>query len=138
MTLVQLAKDGLRCLTDIDATRLAEASLTRAFDVVVFNFPHTGEPNVEANQALLKGFLGSATTSLREKGRIAVTLKQTWPYTEWDLEACGASVGLKVVDAYPFPSQLLIGRGYTHTTTDNIPHKVEHLRSAKTVEFVCA
>ncbi|CAE7878096.1 UPF0617 protein [Symbiodinium microadriaticum] len=136
--LVQLAKDGLRCLTDIDATRLAEASLTGAFDVVVFNFPHTGEPNVEANQALLKGFLGSATTSLRGDGRIAVTLKQTWPYTEWELEACGASVGLRVVDAYPFPAQVLIERGYTHTTTDNIPHKVEHLHSARTVEFVRA
>ena len=26
--------------------------------------------------------------------------------------------------------------GYTHTTTDNIPHDVEHLQSAKTVEFL--
>ncbi|CAJ1399514.1 unnamed protein product [Effrenium voratum] len=98
--LVELARQGMCCLTSVDATEL---TLTEIFDIAVFNFPHTGQPSVEANQDLLQGFFGSVSKILSPGGRVAVTLKQTWPYSEWGLEACARRAGFKVADAYPFP-----------------------------------
>mmetsp|Transcript_60567 Transcript_60567/g.169169 ORF Transcript_60567/g.169169 Transcript_60567/m.169169 type:complete len:394 (-) Transcript_60567:152-1333(-) len=128
----QLRRQGVQCLTDVDATSLA---LAETFDVVVFNFPHTGEPSIERNRDLLRAFFRSAQTVLRKGGRVAVALKQTWPYSDWDLENCAAQEGFRVVDAYGFPAAVLRSHGYTHSTTDHIPHQVDFLESASTFEF---
>lgn len=130
--LQDLTRRGVRCHTDVDATTL---SLAEKFDVVVFNFPHTGEPSVEANIGLLRAFFRSAPGVLLPGGRVAVTLKQTWPYNEWALEASAAAEGLRVLDSYLFPARVLCENGYSHATTDYIPHQVDHLRSAKVFEF---
>lgn len=130
-----LIGSGAQIRTDVDATDLSSASLAEAVDVVVFNFPHTGEPSIEANQRLLQGFFKSARDVLRPGGRIAVTLKQTWPYSEWDISACSEAGGFQELDAYPFPARALHDCGYTHSTTDDIPHQVGFLQSARTFEF---
>lgn len=129
----RLRKQGVRCRTDVDATSLA---LVETFDVIVFNFPHTGEPSIERNQDLLKASFRSTRNVLRKGGRVAVALKQTWPYADWDLEECAMQEGFRVVDAYGFPAAVLRRYGYTHTTTDHIPHQVDFLESAKTFEFL--
>merc|ERR1712217_879801 len=103
-----------------------------SFDVVVFNHPHTGEPSIEQNQHLLKGFFHSAKKVVKAGARVAVTLKQTWPYSEWQLEACAREAGFVAQGRFDFPATALSRLGYTHVTTDNIPHKVEYLDSAKT------
>ena len=126
---------GMECRTDVDATSL---TFTESYDVVVFNFPHTGEPSIEANVTLLKRFFRSAVDLLLPGGIVAVSLKQTWPYSEWNLEGCAAMAGLQKGAAYLFPAETLLRHGYTHTTTDDIPHEVEHLEGAKTVEFIRA
>eukprot|EP00438_Fugacium_kawagutii_P003875 Skav215224 [mRNA] locus=scaffold341:240776:241771:+ [translate_table: standard] len=131
--LENLCNKGVLCRTDVDATSL---EFQETFDVVVFNFPHTGEPSIEANINLLKMFFQSAIAVLRPGGTVAVSLKQTWPYNEWDLEGCAETAGLQKHAAYLFPAKMLIQKGYTHSTTDHIPHNVEHLTLAKTVEFV--
>ena len=131
--LEDLKKKGVKCYTDVDATSL---TLEEDFDVVVFNFPHTGEPSIEANVRLLSKFFQSSIAVLRPGGTVAVSLKQTWPYSEWGLEECATAAGFKKRAAYLFHAKKLLQNGYTHTTTDDIPHAVEHLQSAKTVEFV--
>ena len=131
--LEELKKKGVKCYTDVDATSL---TLEEDFDVVVFNFPHTGEPSIEANVRLLRKFFESSVAVLRPGGTVAASLKQTWPYSEWDLEECASAAGFKEQAAYLFHAKKLLQNGYTHTTTDDIPHAVEHLQSAKTVEFV--
>ena len=124
---------GVQCRTDVDATSL---SFEEQFDVVVFNFPHTGEPSIEANVCLLKMFFESAKEILSPDGIVAVSLKQTWPYSDWDIEGCAETAGFQKHTAYLFPADKLHQNGYSHSTTDHIPHNVEHLQSAKTVEFV--
>merc|ERR1712129_274807 len=127
-----ISRQGVQCVTGVDATSLA---LGGTFDVIVFNFPHTGEPSIERNQALLKAFFRSAKNVLHEGGRVAVALKQTWPYSEWGLEECAMAESFHLVDAYGFPAAALQSHGYTHSTTDRIPHQVDFLESAKTFEF---
>jgi hypothetical protein len=88
----QLVKAGARVLHSVDATQLdrtfaslasassprsfsssflatpvAEKQLSpqRAFDVVVFNFPHTGLKNVSANRRLLTGVIHNLSPVLR-------------------------------------------------------------------------
>jgi len=128
----KLKDAGVDCRCDVDATRLA---LLGRFDVVVFNHPHTGEPSVEANRSLLEGFFGSAAEVLRPGGRAAVTVKQTWPYSDWDLEGCASGLGFHLAEAFPFPVAALQELGYEHATTDNIPHQVDALNTAKTFLF---
>ena len=99
--LEELEKKGVKCYTDVDATSL---TLEEDFDVVVFNFPHTGEPSIEANVRLLIKFkfFESSVAVLRPGGTVAVSLKQTWPYSEWGLEECANAAGFKKQAAYLF------------------------------------
>lgn len=141
--LERLLKTGVECHTDVDATSLS-AKFLRRFEVVMFNFPHTGQPSIEENQALLRGFFSCIARAVDSGGdeggqraemRVAVTLKQTWPYTEWDVEGCAAGEGLRLLCSHPFPADTLLLHGYQHETTDEIPHQVNHLGSARTFEF---
>lgn len=70
---------GVQCRTDVDARSLSFEDFEERFDVV-FNFPHTGEPSIEANISLLKMFFESAMAILCPGGIVAA-LKQTWPYS---------------------------------------------------------
>lgn len=129
---------GVRCMLHVDATVLNSLGFSDKFDVVVFNFPHTGEPSIERNRELLEAFFRSAETVLSNGGRIAVALKQTWPYSDWELDKCAALAGFSLASSCPFPVAALRGHGYSHTTTDDIAHQVEFLESAMTYEFVRA
>jgi len=124
---------GMHCLTDVDATRLAMDDL---FDVIVFNFPHNGEPSIERSQDLIRNLFRSARAVLQRGGHVAISLKQTWPYSEWNVEECAAASGFCLQKAYGFPVAQLQRHGYEHALTDNIPHQVSHLESAKTFEFL--
>ncbi len=65
-----------------------------AFDVVIFNFPHTGAGikdqalNIQSNQRLLLNFFQSVLISgvlAFPAGQIHVTLKKGEPYTQWNI-----------------------------------------------------
>lgn len=126
---------GVQCLTQVYAESLVGLG---TFDVIAFNFPHTGEPSVERNQDLLKALFKNSKGILKEGGRVAVTLKPTYPYSEWKLTDCAEAEGFMLSDHYGFPAAHLCKHGYTHTTTDRIPHQVEFLESAITYEFAYA
>eukprot|EP00961_Rhodomonas_salina_P290352 3923403-Rhodomonas_salina.1 len=77
-----------KVLFGVDATRLSESNLNLnlgKFDLVLFYFPHTGDPTVSSNQALVRGFLGSVLSVLEEGGEVEMALKTTEPYSKWDI-----------------------------------------------------
>lgn len=72
---------GVKLLHGVDATELESCQplkeLELMFDVVVFNFPHSGGKNkIQLNRELLRGFFVSVTTSglLSQRGEVHVTL----------------------------------------------------------------
>lgn len=78
----KLRASCVECLIDVDVTCFVQQGYDCRFDVAVINFPHTGEPAIEANGELLNSFFAFAGRLLRRGGRAAIALKQTWPYTE--------------------------------------------------------
>lgn len=68
---------GVRVLFGIDATNLKQHPILNSelFDKIIFNFPHVGgKMRIERNRELLKNFFVSAGRSLRNNGRVLVTL----------------------------------------------------------------
>jgi len=108
----ELNRAGATVQHSVDAMTLGQEGNTKCgknFDTIVFNFPHTGtdsglEASIEANQALLRGFLTTAPGLLAQKakggqtpGEIHVTLVNRYPYTAWKSEWIGESASLEEV-----------------------------------------
>lgn len=85
----------------VDATHAHAhfALRNRAFDRVVFNFPHAGagikdqERNRATNQALLRGTFASVAQLLAEDGEVHITLKRGEPYDSWNAVAIAKMAG---------------------------------------------
>ncbi|CAK9807200.1 Mitochondrial ribosome-associated GTPase 2 [Anthophora plagiata] len=72
-----LKNNGVRVLSDVDATNLKEHSIlrTQLFNKIVFNFPHVGgKMRIEKNRELLRLFFISASKLLTNNGQVLVTL----------------------------------------------------------------
>ena len=59
----------------------------RAFDRVIWNFPHTGEQRVHLNRNLIRDFLGKVPGILADGGHLYITLNWKPPYSLWNLNA---------------------------------------------------
>ena len=59
----------------------------RAFDRVIWNFPHTGEQRVHLNRNLIREFLEKVPGILSKSGRVYITLNWKPPYSLWNLDA---------------------------------------------------
>lgn len=53
-------KSGVCVKHSVDATALQKTFAEGSFQCCIFNFPHTGEQRVHANQAMLRAFFKSA------------------------------------------------------------------------------
>eukprot|EP00993_Chasmostoma_nieuportense_P004633 NODE_5290_length_674_cov_10.480804_g5127_i0.p1 GENE.NODE_5290_length_674_cov_10.480804_g5127_i0~~NODE_5290_length_674_cov_10.480804_g5127_i0.p1 ORF type:complete len:215 (-),score=75.44 NODE_5290_length_674_cov_10.480804_g5127_i0:30-644(-) len=115
-------------LCGVDATQLAaHPSLAgTTYDVIVFNFPHTGlqqhgvtakqvQQSVVSNRLLLLMFFCQAQKLLSPHGQVHVTMKRGTPYTDWQVEQQAQYAGLHLRGQHPFPAHLY--PGYHHKAT---------------------
>lgn len=107
---------------EVDATALHEVrEWAGHFDVVVFNFPHTGSGekdtvrNVDEHRELLARFLASAKEVLRPAGEVHVTVKRGEPYDQWRVGGIAERQGFRVTAAVPFYPETY--PGYAHRRT---------------------
>lgn len=116
----------------------------KQYDFVVFAFPHCGQQHVTKNQALLKNFFTHAFYMLAkntmpgeprvqdwtmvdangrtgELGQVHVILKESEPYTWWEMTEQAKGAGFRFL--YKKPFLLTDFPGYTHqrTTQDHVP-----------------
>jgi len=116
----------------------------KQYDFVVFAFPHCGLQHVTKNQALLKNFFTHAFYMLAkntmpgeprmqdwtmvdangrtgELGQVHVILKDSEPYTWWEITEQAESAGFRYL--YKKPFLLSDFPGYTHqrTAQDHVP-----------------
>ncbi len=99
------ALPGVVVLHDVDATKLNSCEhlkrLELTFDVVVFNFPHTGGKNkIQLNRSLLRATFKSATSCglLAGEGEVQVTLCQGQGGTPADADDRGYHNSWKVAE----------------------------------------
>lgn len=100
-----LASAGAHVRFGVDATALEreEQWLQDAapFHAVVFNFPHLGgatDADVAKNQALLRGFFGSARPFLHAtRGHVLVSLRNTLFYNRWQVQEQARGSGYRLV-----------------------------------------
>ncbi|XP_012144269.1 ferredoxin-fold anticodon-binding domain-containing protein 1 isoform X2 [Megachile rotundata] len=72
-----LTNNGIRVLMGVDATNLKQHPIltTELFDKIIFNFPHVGgKMRIEKNRELLKQFFINISDSLKDHGKILITL----------------------------------------------------------------
>lgn len=75
--LKQLKDYGVTILHRVDATKLesCEGIMDQHYDVIIFNFPHTGgKGKIQSNRILLRDFFISSSQVLSECGEVRVTL----------------------------------------------------------------
>eukprot|EP00978_Attheya_sp_CCMP212_P006203 scaffold14023_cov59-Attheya_sp.AAC.3 len=130
-------------LHSVDATQMHQhaslATTKSETDVIVFNFPHSGQQRVHINRNLMYDFFQSAkalyvrqqtqspevrTTSKtpnNKKKRIRevhVTIKNQAPYIHWDIESSANEAGfVRKPKAVSFDMELWTSLGYRHQTT---------------------
>ncbi|XP_028322876.1 ferredoxin-fold anticodon-binding domain-containing protein 1 [Gouania willdenowi] len=119
---IQSIKDsGGTVLFEVDCTKLEGCSSLqgRAFDRVVFNFPHCGRKSgVKKNRELLKNFFRSCVQVLADDGEVHVSLcngqggtpvdqpKREW-HNSWQVVAMAAEAHLVLSAVLPFESEKL-------------------------------
>jgi hypothetical protein len=102
----QEAPPRVTILHGVDATALhaADSAALGLFDLIVFNFPHSGLQRVHLNRNLVREFLTSARGRLRPAGKILVSLKMA-PPCAWPAHARSPLCA--------YPSRVLISRNST-------------------------
>ncbi|TYZ60438.1 hypothetical protein PybrP1_009388 [[Pythium] brassicae (nom. inval.)] len=130
--LAELAAGGASVAHGVDATRLSEwrrpDETSRAFDRVVFNFPHFAAGGAKRNKIhrhrqLLCEFFASAAAVLARDGLVFVTLcagqggtpcdpKPRAPGDTWQVVQCAADAGLVLRDVHRCPVETLAALGY--------------------------
>ncbi|KAM6907389.1 ferredoxin-fold anticodon-binding domain-containing protein 1 [Xenentodon cancila] len=119
---IQTIEDyGGTVLFEVDCTKLEDCATLRgrAFDCVVFNFPHCGRKSgVKKNRELLKKFFLSCVQVLAEGGEVHVSLcngqggtpadqpKREW-HNSWQVAAMAAEAGLILSAIQPFENETL-------------------------------
>ncbi|XP_034034304.1 ferredoxin-fold anticodon-binding domain-containing protein 1 [Thalassophryne amazonica] len=117
---IQIIKDsGGTVLFEVDCTKLGECASLQGcvFDLVVFNFPHSGRKSgVKKNRELLKKFFLSCVDVLAEDGEVHVSLcngqggtpadqpKREW-HNSWQVVSMAAEAHLILSEIHPFESE---------------------------------
>jgi rRNA (uridine-N3-)-methyltransferase BTM5-like len=115
-------------LHGVDATRLGtwiydrcnhkDLSAAHGFDLIVFNFPHSGQQRVHLNRALVRNFFNAATRVLASgaDARVHMAIKQQPPYSLWNIvDIADKESPLRFDDTRPFYTGDY--PGYLHQTT---------------------
>eukprot|EP00754_Rhynchopus_humris_P002266 Rhum_TRINITY_DN1124_c0_g2::Rhum_TRINITY_DN1124_c0_g2_i1::g.3395::m.3395/K19307/BMT5; 25S rRNA (uracil2634-N3)-methyltransferase len=89
---------------------------------VVFNFPHSGTPNlskanIRSNKLLLANFFTAVKNWFADEATVEVSLKTGVPYDSWELVEVAAENGWQLQHKYPFQHEVLKQAGYRHETT---------------------
>ncbi|KAJ3102279.1 hypothetical protein HK100_004393 [Physocladia obscura] len=122
--LENLTESGCAVLHSVDGTNLPKVKALKGkrFDFIVFNFPHIGqgikdqERNIQANQAMLAQFFQSAISFLNPSGEIHVSLKDSYPYTAWNIKLLASRAEMSLRQRVPFLPEIMYP-GYVHRRT---------------------
>ena len=115
----------INCRTDVTALSTTSPWASRAgtLDVMSWAFPHTRTPNkdkrcIPEHRALLRAFIDQAGKMLRLGGVALITVKEGYPYNEWEVSGLGTSI-VEHDDFEPFfPKDF---PEYRHVTTIGAP-----------------
>ena len=100
----RLAKhSAVEVMHNVDATGLEASDVVRLgpFDLIIWNFPHSGTEDYRRHCALVAHFFASCTSILRRRGQVQVALANEQP-SLWRVEELARRAGLIVVEARPF------------------------------------
>jgi len=110
----------------VDATKLhQQQTQTLNCNIIVFNFPHSGQQRVHVNRQLIQEFFESVkrlwshvqTLSTR-RHEVHVTIKNQPPYSLWGIPDLAREVGgFELMDTFNFDFNLFSKFGYCHQTT---------------------
>jgi len=128
------------------ANKLARISpaASKRFDFVVFAFPHCGQQHVTKNRALLKNFFDSAfkllakninegeplvrdwtmvggTGTAGELAQVHVILKDSKPYSSWEMSDQAKQAGFRYLYKKPFSISDFPGYVHQRTVQDHVP-----------------
>eukprot|EP01060_Flectonema_neradi_P035238 TRINITY_DN6422_c2_g1_i1.p1 TRINITY_DN6422_c2_g1~~TRINITY_DN6422_c2_g1_i1.p1 ORF type:complete len:386 (+),score=57.17 TRINITY_DN6422_c2_g1_i1:51-1208(+) len=115
----------INCSTDVTklSTTSPWASKVGKLDVMSWAFPHTKTPNkdkrcIPEHRSLLKAFIDEAAIMLRMGGVALITVKEGYPYNEWEVSELGTDL-VQHTDFEPFfPKDF---PEYRHVTTVGAP-----------------
>ena len=94
---------GVRVAFGVDATNLSSTvcAVEGPFDLVIFNFPHTGLEDYRRHQALLAHFVASAKALLTWCGQIQIALANDQP-ERWAVQEMAALSSMHLLEARVF------------------------------------
>lgn len=111
---------GSTVLLGVDAMALRDSLGSWLFDMIVFQFPHTGsrEPvqGHNPNFILVRDFLKSAASQLRGGGKVLITAVDSPHYHgAFQFDEAAKFAGFSPPESYPFDPDAF--SGYEHTMT---------------------
>ena len=121
--IAELKDQGVTVEHGVDARALGSQGLVGEFNVIIWNFPHTGTTGmggaraqaVRDNVSLLDDFFESSKSVLAAEGKIAVTLKNGPTYRSWNIVTRARRKGFRLDGTAPF--QVTQFPGYTPQRT---------------------